>query len=210
MAKVDIKAGGMSQKDLVDLLYQIVSSIKGVCAKLDDDGGVPLTTYEANCYTAKILTVIEDSKGNRTGVGGGKIISPTGITGEALIELLYEIFDAGATLLTQLDTDSLTDSDYLSSLYSSSFPYNVIKGNGSSLGNGGAGSYTFGPTAAPDDPHLIDLLYSLVNVIHLTAAKLDADGTVTDTTYDSLWYTANILTVIENSAGSTIGNAKTF
>lgn len=210
MAKVDIKAGGMSQKDLVDLLYQIVSSIKGVCAKLDDDGGVPLTTYEANCYTAKILTVIEDSKGNRTGAGGGKIISPTGITPEALIELLYEIGDAGITLLTQLDTDGLSGSNYLSTLYTGSFPFYVIKGNGSGIGDSGAGSYTFGPNAAPDDPHLIDLLYFLVNTIHLMCAKLDADGTVTDTNYDALWYTANILTVIEKSTGSTIGNAKTF
>jgi hypothetical protein len=218
---VNIKPTAISQADLVDVLYMICSSIIGVCKKLDADGGVTLTTYVANCCTAKILTDIEDSKGNRliTIKDGSlatiitapnKFISPIGLTDEALIELLYEIFDAGYTLLAQLDTDSLGDSNYVSSLYTTSFPWNVTNKKGSSLGNGGAGSYSMGPVGRPDDRNLVDLLYALVNVIYLTCSKLDADGTVSDTNYTALWYTANILLKIENSAGSTIGIAKPY
>ena len=71
---IDIKPTGLKQGDLVDILYQLVSSISGLCTKLDADGGVPLTTYVANCYTACFTGHIEDSGGNRTGRQGDYII----------------------------------------------------------------------------------------------------------------------------------------
>ena len=50
--EAQIKPSGISKRNLVDCLYAVVSSIQGICKKLDDDGGVPLTTYEANVFTA--------------------------------------------------------------------------------------------------------------------------------------------------------------
>jgi hypothetical protein len=208
MAYTNIKAGGVSQRDLVDLLYQIVSSIAGMCAKLDADTGVPLETYTANCYTAIIKTVIEDSKGNRTGVGGGKIITPQGLTQEALIQVLYEIFLSWDTLMAQLDADTLSYSNFEALYYTATFLWNVTNGSGTTQGLGTG--YHFGPNSAPDELNLINILYAVVNSIYLACVHLDADGTVTDTDYTDLWYTANILTIIQNSAGSTIGNAKPY
>ena len=112
MAHPDIRPVGFRQKDIVDLLYQIVSSIKGICAKLDADGAVSGTTFEANAYTAIIKTIIEDSKSNRTGTAGEKFISGLGIDDQSLLKLLYQLFDSFETLTEQLDADGgVADTD---------------------------------------------------------------------------------------------------
>lgn len=204
----NIKPTGLAQADLVDLLYQILSSIYGICAKLDADSGVPLTTYVANCWTAKINTIVYDSKGNMTGRGGNFTITPTGLTDEALINVLYEIFDSWKTLTAQLDTDVLGSSDYEATYYTATFLGIVTKGTGASLGNGT--SYYFGPISPPDQAKLVDLLYQIVYSIEKCCEHLDADTTVNNTNYEALWFTANILNIIENSAGNVIGNAKPY
>ena len=56
--EAQIKPGGLSQRNLVDLLYMIVASIKGICAKLDDDGGVTAETYESSAFTAIVDTFL--------------------------------------------------------------------------------------------------------------------------------------------------------
>lgn len=201
----DIKPNGMNQKDLVDLLYQIVSSIKGICEKLDADGGVPLTTYTANCYTAIFNIIIEDSKGNRTGLTGNHLITPNGITDAAMIELMYQIFNAFETLTEQLDTDTLTDADYEALCYTALFLWLVENQIGSTLGNGVA--YRFNPAGGVNDQkELVNLLYSIVDAIETLTEKLDLDGTVTDTDYEALWFTANVTLKIENSQGNLVGN----
>ena len=200
----DIRPNGMSQKDLVRLLYMIVSSLKGICAKLDADGGVTDTTYEALCYTAIIKTLITDDKNNRTGTTGDHIISVTGLSDPALVQLLYELFDAFETLTEQLDADGgVTDVTYEASCYTAMFLAKVTNKTGTTLGNGT--SYYFGP-APPDQAHLVDLLYNIVDSIETLTEQLDADGGVTDTDYAALWYTANVTLTIENSEGSVLGN----
>lgn len=203
-APADITPRGMSQRDFVDLLYMIVSSVKGICAKLDDDGGVPLTTYEANCYTAMFKTIIEDSRGNRTGVTGNHIITPTGVTDAALIELLYEIFNAFETLTEQLDTDNLGDSNYEALCYTAKFLGKVTNQAGNTLGNGT--TFYFNPGGVRPEKELVNLLYNIVDAIETLTEKLDLDGTVTDTDYEALWFTANVLLRVENSTGSIVGN----
>lgn len=198
----DITPTGLSQKHLIDLLYMFISSLQGICAKLDDDGGVPLETYEANCYTALINTIITDSKGNRTGLIGTYIVSPTGISDTALVSTLYDIFNAFETLAEQLDADTLTDSTYEALCYTVKFLGNVTAHN-NTLGNGTA--YYFGP-ARPGEGELIDLLYNITDAFETLTEQLDNDGTVTDANYEALWFTANITLKIKNSTGDLVGN----
>ena len=201
---MDIKPTGMDQGAEVDLLYQIMASIQGICTKLDADGGVPLTTYLANCYTAIFTIDITDTKGNTLRNGGRYYISPRGIGDDARVELLYEIFNAWETLTEQLDTDALTDSTYEALCYTAKFLGIVTNKAGSSLGNGTA--YYFGPVSAGDMGHRVDLYYNIVDAIETLTEQLDGDGTVTDTNYEALWFTAVVLTKITNSKGQTVGN----
>lgn len=200
----DIKPTGLNQKDLVDLLYQIVSSIKGLCEKLDADGGVPLTTYTANCYTAIFDIIIEDSKGNRTGLTGNHIITVNGVTDAALLELLYQILNSLETLTEQLDTDTLTDSDYEALCYIAIILHMVTNQTGNTLGNGN--TFWFRPGGVTPQRELVELLYQIVDAWETLTEKLDADGTVTDTNYEALWFIATVLLKIENGAGNQVGN----
>jgi hypothetical protein len=200
----DIRPNGLDQKDLVDMFYMVVSSIAGICAKLDSDTGVPLTTYTANCYTAMFDMKITDSNGQVTGPGGGIIIFPGGITSEAKIELLYQIYNAIETLTEQLDTDVLTDSNYEALCYTALLLHRIQNKLGNFIGNGT--TYKIGPTGEPDQREMVDCLYGIVDAIETLTEKLDADGTVTDTDYEALWYTANITIKIRNSSNETLGN----
>lgn len=214
--EAQIKPTGISQRHLVDLLYQVVSSIQGICAKLDDDGGVPLTTYEANVYTKIFNGQLEDSNGNllvnevaaATSSCDDRFfrISPTGLTNEALTELLYQIFDMMETMTEQLDSDTLTDSTYEALCYTALYTWIIENRKGGSLGNGT--TYYIKP-GTRNDKELVNLLYQIVNSMETLTEQLDADGTVTDTDYEATWFTATILTRVENSAGKTVGNSPT-
>lgn len=199
-----IKPGGLSQKDEVDLLCQIVRSIQGICTKLDLDATVPLTTYLANCYTALFSVIITDSKGNRAGVTGSHIISPVGIGDAARVQLLYEIFNALETLTEQLVTDGLTLNTYESAGYTAIMLHKVIDSKGNSLGNG-LSAYTFGPTAIGVENEYIDCLYEMVDALETITELLDVDGTVADADYEALWFTAIITTRIQNTQGYHLG-----
>lgn len=211
MANIEaqIKPGGLNQRSLVNLLYQIVASIKGICAKLDKDGGVTATTYTANVYTAIFNGEITDGRGNtvRNFITASedryRSISPMGLTPEALTEILYQIFDMAETLTEQLDADNLTDSDYEAKCYTALFLHKIENVKGSALGNGT--TYYIKPGAIPEN-ELIEVLYNIVNAIETLTEQLDADGTVTDTDYEALWFTATILVRIQNSKGNVVGN----
>ena len=206
----DIKPTGLSQKDLVNLLYMIVSSIKGICTKLDDDGGVTDETYEANCYTAIFNTIIEDTRGNKTGQylaeKNFKKISPYGESADGLIELAYQIYDSLETLTEQLDADgTVNDTDYEANVYTAKCLKMVTNQQGNTLGNGKAFWFNPGSGLGPQR-ELVDWLYDLVDAIETLTEQLDSDSGVTDTNYEALWFTANILMRVENSQGNTVGN----
>lgn len=212
MANIEtqIKPGGLTQRALVNLLYQIVASIKGICAKLDDDATVNDTDYEANVYTAIFNGEITDGRGNilRNLVTAAEdryvSISPTGITPRALTEFLYQIFDMFETLTEQLDDDTgVADTDYEADCYTAKFLWNIENVKGHTLGNGT--TYYIKPGSIPDDV-LVEVLYNIVDALETLTEQLDADATVTDTNYEALWFTATILMRIGNSTGGVIGH----
>lgn len=212
----NIKPGGLSQKDLVDALYMAFAALYGICAKLDADATAATTTHLALCWTALINVKIEDSKGNVTGQGIAEsstiepthIITPRGLSDAALNAALYQWHNAWETLCEQLDTDALTLSNYEAYAWTATVlqKFENIKGN--TVGNGSA--YTFRPKGMGNQKELVECLYSMFNSIktlthNSTTYGLDGDGTVTDTDYEALWYTAACTLLIENGAGSRIG-----
>lgn len=202
-----IRPGGITQGWLVDLLYQIGAALQGLCTKLDADGGVPLTTYVANVCTAIFSGALSDSQGNtnRLFLNAKQFqeFTVNGVSQHGLISFLYQILKALETLCAQLDTDTLTDSDYESGVFQAIVTYRVMDLEGNTAGYGT--TYLLHPGGISDN-HLLDLLYQIVNVIKTVAAKLDADGTVTDTDYEALWYTAVLTVKIENTSGKVLGN----
>lgn len=210
--EVQIKPTGLKLKNLVDCLYAVISSIKGICAKLDDDGGVPLETYEANVFTAIFNGQLTNSRGDMVSnqvtakQGYFFIAGPTGISDRGILQSLYQIFDMMETLCEQLDTDTLTDSNYESLVYTAHYLWTIENEIGGTVG---ASTEQWIRPGGIDYFRLVDILYVFVHTIDTLAKKLDADGTVTDTNYHALWDTANILMQIENSKGDIAGNALT-
>jgi hypothetical protein len=210
--EVQIKPSGISKRNLVDCLYSIVSSIQGICKKLDDDGGVPLTTYEANVFTAIFNGAIENSRAERVAneLTGKEdtffIMSPTGINNRSTIQTIYQVFLMMKTLTEQLDTDTLTDSNYKALVYTAHYLWTIENEIGSTVG---ASTEHWIRPGGIDNNNLVDILYCFVHSIHVLTDKLDDDGTVTDTDYEALWDTANILMQVMDSKGNIAGNALT-
>ncbi|MDD5540749.1 MAG: hypothetical protein PHG61_08665 [Candidatus Marinimicrobia bacterium] len=210
--EVQIKPQGVTKRNLVDCFYAVVSSIKGICAKLDDDGGVPLTTYEANVFTALFNGSITNSRGEMVsnGVTGKEdiffIMSPTGINNRSIIQCIYQIFDMMETLTEQCDTDTLQGSNYEALVYTAHYLWEIENEAGSKVGNS---TTQWIRPGGIDEKNLVDILYAFVHSIHVLCDKLDDDTTVTDTDYEALWDTANILMQVQDSAGNIAGNALT-
>lgn len=211
--EAQIKPSGLSQKNLVDLLCMIISVIKTLCAKLDDDTGVTGTDFEALVYTAIFNGSITDSRGNNfTNLVTAKedrfgYILPTGISDKLLNNLLYDLFDMVETLCEKLDADGIAGTDYEALVYTALYNWTVTNQKGDTLGNGTV--YNFNPGGSTDQKELVNLLAAIVNSIDVLTKKLDADGTVTDTTYHALCDTAIILMQVQNSVGNVYGNALT-
>jgi hypothetical protein len=210
--EVQIKPSGISKRNLVDCLYAVVSSIQGICQKLDDDGGVPLETYEANVFTAIFNGYIENSRADTVmnAVSDKEdtffMMSPTGVNNRALVQCIYQIFDMMETLTEQLDTDSLTGSNYEALVYTAYYLWRIQDEAGNTVG------VSTDRTVTPmgiDNNFLVDILYAFVYSIHVLTDKLDDDGTVTDTDYEELWDTGNILMQVQDSKGNIAGNALT-
>ena len=213
MANIEaqIKPTGMSQRNLVDLLYMIVSSIKAVCAQLDADT-IDDITYEALCYTAIFNGSIEDSRGNfiqnRVSTKDDRffIITPTGLDNKALLECLYQIFDMMETLTEQIDADDASSGDYEELIYEAYYLWIIENCKGDQLGNG---TTFYFRNAAENRKELVDLLYAIVASFDVFTAKLDTDavpGGTGATGYKALCFTATFLMRVENSRGSVAGN----
>ena len=210
----NIKPGGLTQKWEVRLFYQLFASLQGVCTKLDNDGGVPLTTYLANVFTALFNARILDGKGNTVFNFAAEEnfyeSSPSGITPAARLQLIFHFFNMLETLTEQLDTDTLGDSTYEALCYTAIMTQMVENTKGTILGNLDTDiGFYFRPGGGKNDNQLVEFFYNAVNAIETLTEQLDLDGTVTDTTYESLWFTAVILTRVENGAGNVVGNTYT-
>lgn len=209
----DIRPAGLGQRELADVICQLLRSLNGICAKLDADGGVTDTDYQANCVTALINLSATDSIGNRFSNGATAsssledhhIISPTGISDPALLAFLYQYTNAFETMCEQLDADgTVSGTTFEANCYTAKFLHLVENQFGNTLGNGT--SFKFRAGGVMPQRELVEWLYNAVDAIETLTEQLDADGGVTDTNYESLWFTAIILHRIENGAGSTVGN----
>lgn len=203
-----ITPNGMKTADELDLLYGIITSIQGIAAKLDDDGTVTDTNYEALCYTAICNCFIYDSRGNKAGqklstdLENFVIAGPNSIGEKERIAILYQIFNMWETLLEKCDADH-TDTDYEELWYEATFLWRVMDHRGNILGNS---NYLFRPGGGGDYRELIGLYYAILASIEGVTAKLDDDTAVADTNYEALWYTATNLVKVTNPAGLTKGN----
>ena len=205
----DIKPTGLSMKHEVDLWYQLFNSFFTLVTQLDGDGQVNDATHVALCWTALMNGVIRDSKGNRIGQQAAEEnfyeIAPTGITDAARLQLLYNYFNMWETLCEQLDNNAggVAGTDYEELCFTDIFLHNVENTKGNTLGNGVV--FYFRPGGL-DKTELVECYFNMVNGLSIFTTKLDADGTVTDTTYVALCFTATLLTRIENGASSQIAN----
>lgn len=201
----DIRPNGLSQKDLVDLLYMLTASLTGLCQKLDLDDGVTDQNYNALCYTALMTILVEDSVGNRAGNTGDYIITPVGISNAALLEWLYDYTNAIETLTEKLDDDGgVTDETYEANCFTALITKIIENQTGNQVGNGT--SYYFKPGGETDQKHLVDLLYMFVNAWETLCEQLDDDDTVNDTNYEALWFTATVTLKIRDCQGNIVGN----
>jgi hypothetical protein len=206
----DIKPGGLTQHRETHLMYMLAAAIEGICTKLDADGGVPLTTYLANCYTAIFNMAIEAKNHyihNFVREENFMRVSAPGLDDKSRLEFMHHFHNMLETLTEQLDTDVLTDSDYEALCYTALMLHQVENQKGSTLGNGT--EFYFRPGGVMNQKELVEWYFNAVNAIETLTEKLDDDGTVTDTDYEALWFTAVIPMRVENGAGSVAGNTST-
>lgn len=208
----DIKPTGLNQRDLINLLYMIISSFRGIANKLDNDGSVTDTDYRDN-VDACFNLVIEDCRGNYLNLANTESstmpplikIGEVGFDVARSSDLLYMIFDAWETLCEQLDADTNppTSTDYEANAYTAMYTWLVENSKGNTLGNGT--TFTFRLGAWPQ-AQLVDLLYKILDGIETFCEQADADAAPADTDYEALWYTANITLTVENSINARLGN----
>lgn len=202
-----IHPGGMKISDELDLLYGIITSIKGICETLDADDGVADTNYKALCYTAILNCGVYssiDAVGQKlsTDEENCVIAGPNSIGDKERIAILYQIFNMWETLCEKLDSDgTLSDTDYEELWYTATFLWRVMSHSGNILGNS---NYLFRPGGGGDYRQLIDCYYAILASIEGLTKKLDTD--TGDTTFEDDYYTATNLVKVTNSSGNTKGN----
>lgn len=205
-----IVQNGLNEADEIDLLYMILTSLQGICAKLDADVLVTDTDYEALCYTAIINTIIYDSTGHMAGQKINdfdfNIIGPGGgMSDRARNAILFQLFTAFGLLVIKADADVGSTLTTTVGAY-----FNKWRVQGYADTYVGSGAYTFTPNGTHDQKELVDLYYAFVKSIEDITEALDALGAlavqVTDTDYEALWYTANITITVTDSTGHTAGN----
>jgi hypothetical protein len=211
--EVQIKPSGISKRNLVDCFYAVVSSIQGICKKLDADD-VTDTDYESLCFTAIFNGAIENSRGDRVANAlSGKedtffVMSPTGINNRSIINCIYQIFLMMETLTEKIDADAAPPSSvtYEALVYTAHYLWTVKDEYGNSVG--ASTTQTITPMGI-DELQLVDILYCFVHSLDTLTKKLDTDAVPSGSDYEALWDTANILMQVEDSKGNVAGNALT-
>jgi len=210
--EVQIKPTGIKQKNLVDLLCMMVTSIKGICAKLDLDTNTD-DTYTAKVFTALFNGYIEDSRNNsvlnRVAAKDPYfyMISPNGISDKALVECIYQIFKMMKTLTIQIDADDASTSNYAALIYQVYYLWTVENEVGDTVGY--STDFWITPKGVKDRRQLVDILYAFAKSIDVLTKKLDTDAVPGGADYHALWDTAVFLMQIEDSKGNVAGNALT-
>ena len=206
----NIKPGGLTQKDEIDLIYMILYSIQLACQTLDADDGVALTTFEANCVTALFNLVVEDSKANYLNLAATAsstlenthLIGPTGISAAARLAFLYQLYNCMETLTEQLDGDAtLSDTDYEELCYEAIMLHMVENEKGNILGNDNA--FYFRPGGHMQETEYINALYEFL--LGWTTLMQQIDTDTGDTTLNADCFTATVLLRLEDTKGNQIG-----
>lgn len=206
--EAQIKPNGLSQRNLVDILYMIVYSIQGICQKLDDDNTTD-DTYEADVYTAIFNGYIEDGRGNsimnRVSAKDDRffIIKPDGIGNKELLECLFQIFDMLETLTEQLDADDATDSTHEALCYTAILPWIIENCKGTQVGNG---TVYYLRSASVDQKELVDIICNILDSLETLAEQLDTEAKPAGSDYEALWFTATVLMRVQDSQGLYSGN----
>ncbi len=149
-------ANGIYASDLYDAFSQIVTAFNATLAKLDADSGVTATNYVSTCA----MTLNAGFK--QMALEQGRIV-----------DMLEHIRVKIAAVTAKLDADSLTDSNYASTIDitdvidSSSYSARNISQIGMRQGD------------------LISILSTIKTNINALQVKLDADATVNTNTYDN-------------------------
>lgn len=210
----DIKPSGIRQRDLTDLIYQLTAALQGLCDKLDADDAA-VTTYASGCFDAVFNCTLEDSQGNRvynylaetSAIAPHFIVSGRGVGPKDLINWLYQWHYCFYLMCVKLDASAgVNDTNFTALCYTAILLDSITDGKGNNIGVGSSAAYIYTPTGVYNELCLLATLYRMCNALDTLAAKLDLDATLTDTDYESLWYTNTILLTVENSSGDRIGN----
>lgn len=154
-----IYANGITQKDFVTMLALVCTNFNGILTKLDNDGGVADTDYNAT-----YAVTFPSSKVKASGIRSfGDVI--------AFGENIVTNFNATCT---KLDSDgTVNGTNYNSTLAIKDYTKNPLYGNISPNGwNKG---------------QIVLWFSTIITAINALNAKLDADTGVSGTNYASLW-----------------------
>ncbi len=136
-----LEPAGYSAPALLAFLYQFTNAFETLCEQLDGDGGITAVTWEANCYTAKFLHIVENERGNQLGNGTAYYFRPGGVfPQDELVDWFYNAIDAIETLTEQLDGDGdVADGNYETLWFTAIILMRVENSQGSVVGNTSVG-----------------------------------------------------------------------
>lgn len=141
---VIVEPTGISDDAALAMMYQITNAFETLCEQLDDDS-LTLSTYEANCYTAKFLHIVENKRGNALGNGTAYYFRPGGpMNRDELVDWLYNVFDAIETLTEQLDSvaeATVNDTDYEATWFTAVCLMIIENSQGNTVGNSSSPLY---------------------------------------------------------------------
>lgn len=140
-------------------------------------------------------------------------VKPTGFTQAQEVDIWYELINSLETLTEQLDADGgVTDTDYEANAHTAITNMSITNSQGNTIMNHASdlNFYTMGPGGITDEARL-HAMYNFTNSWETLCEQLDADGTVNDTNYEALCFTATFLHIIRDPRGVTdLGNGTVF
>jgi hypothetical protein len=98
----------------------------------------------------------------------------------------------------------VNDTDYEALTYTVYMTQRITNSKGNSTGVNT--TYTFQPGGVMNDDQILHFLYHACEALRVMCAKLDADGTLTDTDYETLCYTNIVTLTVEDTDGLRTGN----
>jgi hypothetical protein len=126
---------GIDNKALLECLYQIFDMMETLTEQIDADDA-STSNYEALCYTALYLWIIENCKGSQLGNGTAFYFRAASENRKELVNLLYAIVYSITTLAAKLDTDAVpAGSNYNALWYTAKILMRVQNSQGSVVGN---------------------------------------------------------------------------